>query len=194
MIETARAAVMSTAGLGLRIRGAVIVDDVSLDVAEGEFLVIIGPNGAGKTTLFNLLSGVAKPTSGRVTLRGTDVTNAPPYARARLGLGRTFQTSTIFAELTTLENARLAAQAHLGGSSRLWVLADDQRDALARAHDALGAVGLDARASRQSRVAVARREAQARPRAAAVRRSARGASRRADGRHRGRGRAGDDGT
>ncbi len=138
---------MSTAGLGLRIRGAVIVDDVSLDVAEGEFLVIIGPNGAGKTTLFNLLSGVAKPTSGRVTLRGSDVTNAPPYARARLGLGRTFQTSTIFAELTTLENARLAAQAHLGGSSRLWVLADEQRDALARAHDALGAVGLDARAS-----------------------------------------------
>jgi len=145
--ETARAAVMSTAGLGLRIRGAVIVDDVTLDVTGGEFLVIIGPNGAGKTTLFNLLSGVTKPTSGSVTLRGTDVTHAPPYARARLGLGRTFQTSTIFAELTALENARLAAQAHLGGSSRIWVLADDQRDALARAHEALAAVGLDARAS-----------------------------------------------
>jgi branched-chain amino acid transport system ATP-binding protein len=138
--------ILNTASLGLRIGAAVIVDDVTLDVEDGEFLVIIGPNGAGKTTLFNLLSGVARPTTGTVTLRGTDVTHAPPYARARLGLGRTFQTSTIFAELTTLENARLAAQVYLGGSSRLWVLADAQRDALARAHDALASVGLESRA------------------------------------------------
>src|ERR1700738_2825109 len=115
-----RASVMSTERLGLRIGAATIVDDVSLDVTEGEFLVIIGPNGAGKTTLFNLLSGVTRPTAGRITLRGTDVTHAPPYVRARLGIGRTFQTSTIFAGLTTLENVRLAAQAHLGGSNRLW--------------------------------------------------------------------------
>jgi len=147
MTETVRGAVMATAGLGLRIGAATIVDDVSLDVTEGEFLVIIGPNGAGKTTLFNLLSGVTRPTSGRVTFRGTDITHAPTYARARLGLGRTFQTSTIFAELTTLENARLAAQAYLGGSSRLWVLADDQQDALERARGALASVGLEARAA-----------------------------------------------
>jgi branched-chain amino acid transport system ATP-binding protein len=147
MTETARGTVMSTAGLGLRIRGAVIVDDVSLDVTEGEFLVIIGPNGAGKTTLFNLLSGVTRPTSGRVVFRGTDITTAPPYVRARLGLGRTFQTSTIFAELTTLENARLAAQAYLGGSDRLWTLADAQREPLERAHDVLASVGLEARAA-----------------------------------------------
>ncbi len=138
--------VLSTVGLGLRIRGAVIVDDVTLDVADGEFLVIIGPNGAGKTTLFNLLSGVTRPTAGRIMLRGTEVTHAPPYARARLGLGRTFQTSTIFSELTALENARLAAQAYLGGSDRLWVLADSQRAAIDRAHEALRAVGLHARA------------------------------------------------
>jgi branched-chain amino acid transport system ATP-binding protein len=138
---------MSTAGLGLRIRGVTIVDDVSIDVNEGEFLVIIGPNGAGKTTLFNLLSGVTRPSSGRVTFRGTDITTAPPYVRARLGLGRTFQTSTIFAELTTLENARLAAQAYLGGSGRLWVLADDQQDAIERARGALASVGLEARAA-----------------------------------------------
>jgi branched-chain amino acid transport system ATP-binding protein len=147
MTEPVRPAVMSTAGLGLRIGAAVIVDDVTLDVNEGEFLVIIGPNGAGKTTLFNLLSGVTRPTAGRVTLRGTDITNAPPYVRARLGLGRTFQTSTIFAELTTLENARLAAQAYLGGSGRLWVLADDQHDAIERARGALASVGLEARAA-----------------------------------------------
>ena len=147
MIATARAAVMSTVGLGLRIRGAVIVDDVTLDVTEGEFLVIIGPNGAGKTTLFNLLSGVTRPTSGRITLRGADVTNAPPYVRARLGIGRTFQTSTIFAGLSTLENVRLSAQAYLGGSSRLWALADTQREPLERARAALALVGLEQRAA-----------------------------------------------
>jgi branched-chain amino acid transport system ATP-binding protein len=144
--ETVGAAVMSTANLGLQIRGAVIVDDVNLEVNEGEFLVIIGPNGAGKTTLFNLLSGVTRPTAGRIVFRGTDVTRAPTYVRARLGLGRTFQTSTIFAELTTLENARLAAQAYLGGSNRIWVLADEQRDAIERARAALASVGLEARA------------------------------------------------
>jgi branched-chain amino acid transport system ATP-binding protein len=143
---TARAAVMATAGLGLRISGATIVDDVNLEVNEGEFLVIIGPNGAGKTTLFNLLSGVTRPSAGRIVFRGTDVTHAPPYVRARLGLGRTFQTSTIFAELSTLENARLAAQAYLGGSNRVWALADQQRAPLERAREALAAVGLEARA------------------------------------------------
>jgi branched-chain amino acid transport system ATP-binding protein len=146
VIETARAAVMSTAGLGLRIRGAVIVDDVTLDVTEGEFLVIIGPNGAGKTTLFNLLSGVTRPTAGRIVFRGNDITAAPPYVRARLGIGRTFQTSTIFSELTALENTRLAAQAFLGGSNRLWVLADRQHEPLERARAALASVGLEQRA------------------------------------------------
>ena len=137
---------MSTAGLGLRIGAATIVDDVTLDVNEGEFLVIIGPNGAGKTTLFNLLSGVTRPTSGRIAFRDTDITSAPPWIRARLGIGRTFQTSTIFTELTTLENVRLAAQAHLGGSSHLWALADTQREPLERAHAALAQVGLEPRA------------------------------------------------
>jgi len=146
MTETVRGTVLATAHLGLRIGAATIVDDVTLDVNEGEFLVIIGPNGAGKTTLFNLLSGIARPTAGRVTLRDTEITHAPPYVRARLGLGRTFQTSTIFAELSTLENARLAAQAYLGGSNRLWVLADAQHEPLERAHAALAMVGLEARA------------------------------------------------
>ena len=146
LTETKPAAVMATAGLGLKIGSVTIVDDVSLAVTEGEFLVIIGPNGAGKTTLFNLLSGVTRPSAGRIEFRGTDVTHAPPYVRARLGLGRTFQTSTIFAELSVLENARLAAQAHLGGSSAVWALADKQRAPLARAHEALAAVGLESRA------------------------------------------------
>lgn len=123
---------LGTERLGLRIGGVTIVTDVSLDVREGEFLAIIGPNGAGKTTLFNLLSGVVRPSEGRITFAGRDITNAPPYVRARLGLGRTFQTSSVFAGLTTFENVRIAAEA--AGAS------------LERAHSALAAVGLEARA------------------------------------------------
>jgi branched-chain amino acid transport system ATP-binding protein len=145
MIETGPPAVLSTTNLGLRIRGVTIVDGVNLDVVEGELLVIIGPNGAGKTTLFNLLSGVTRPTSGRVTFRGDDITAAPPYVRARRGLGRTFQTSSIFAELTTLENARIAAQAYVGGSDHIWALADHQQAALERGRAALASVGLGGR-------------------------------------------------
>jgi len=137
---------LRTAGLGLRIGGAAIVEGVSLDVVAGEFLVIIGPNGAGKTTLFNLLSGVARPTAGTIALDAHDVTNAPPYVRARLGLGRTFQTSSIFPALTVLENVRLAARAFHGGSGAIWKRADDDPDAVARAHQALASVGLEPRA------------------------------------------------
>jgi branched-chain amino acid transport system ATP-binding protein len=79
-------------------------------------LGVIGPNGAGKTTLFNLFSGVLEPTAGRVLLDGRDVTGQSATQRARAGLGRTFQTSSVFPALTVLENVRLAAQAHLGGS------------------------------------------------------------------------------
>jgi branched-chain amino acid transport system ATP-binding protein len=139
-------AVLQISDLGLRIGGVSIVDGVSLDVPPGEFLVIIGPNGAGKTTLFNLLSGVVRPSAGRVMFAGHDVTNAPPYVRARLGLGRTFQTSSVFPSLSTFENVRLAAEAALGGSAAIWRRADDEPAPLERAHGALSAVGLESRA------------------------------------------------
>ncbi len=138
---------LRTAGLGLRIGGVAIVEDVSLAVPAGEFLVIIGPNGAGKTTLFNLLSGVTRPTAGTIQLGEHDLTHAPPYARARLGLGRTFQTSSIFAGLTVLENVRLAARAQLGGSGALWRRAAHDAAALERGRAALAAVGLGGRAA-----------------------------------------------
>ena len=136
---------LATRGLGLRIGAVPIVEDVSLDVRSGEFLVIIGPNGAGKTTLFNLLSGVTRATAGQVLLGDVDVTTAPPHRRARLGLGRTFQTSTIFPALTTLENVRVAAQAALGGSAAVWRSADRERAPLARARDVLESVALGGR-------------------------------------------------
>ncbi len=137
--------VLAVHGLGLRIGGFSIVEDVSLEVREGEFLVIIGPNGAGKTTLFNLLSGVSRPTAGQVTFKGRDITHAPPYVRARLGLGRTFQTSTIFPGLSTFENVRLAASAALGTSAMAWHQADHEPATSARARAALAEVGLEDR-------------------------------------------------
>jgi len=141
-MESGRPPVLAVDGLGLRIGGVSIVDDVSFDVRPGEFLVIIGPNGAGKTTLFNLLSGFARPTAGRITFAGHDITHAEPYVRARHGLGRTFQTSTVFGGLSTLENVRLAASAALGTSANPWHLADREAAPLERARAALAEVGL----------------------------------------------------
>jgi branched-chain amino acid transport system ATP-binding protein len=138
--------ILATRGLGLDIGGARIVADVSLEVSEGELVGIIGPNGAGKTTLFNLLSGLVSPTAGSVELDGRDVTEEPPFARTRSGLGRTFQISSVFPVLTVHENVRLAAEAALGGTLRLWRRARRFRPALERADWALERVGLSGRA------------------------------------------------
>ncbi|MET0736028.1 MAG: ABC transporter ATP-binding protein [Microbacterium sp.] len=106
-------------GLGLQIGGATILKDVALDIAAGSLVGVIGPNGAGKTTLFNVISGLMKPTDGRILMDGADITSASVPARARAGLGRTFQTSSLFPRLSVLENVRLAAQVSLGGSASL---------------------------------------------------------------------------
>jgi branched-chain amino acid transport system ATP-binding protein len=137
--------ILATRSLGLDIGGARIVADVSLEVAEGEFLGIIGPNGAGKTSLFNLLSGLYRPTAGEIELGGRTITNEPPFRRTRAGLGRTFQISSVFPLLPVLENARLAAEAALGGTLRIWRRASWMREALDRARWALKRVGLDQR-------------------------------------------------
>jgi len=94
--------------IGLRIGGARILHDVSLQVAPGEMLGVIGPNGAGKTTLFNLVSGEFPPTAGSVELFGQDVTHLPARRRARMGLTRTFQTSRLFLGLSVEDNLYLA--------------------------------------------------------------------------------------
>ena len=138
--------ILATRDLGLDIGGATIVADVSLEVAEGELLGIIGPNGAGKTSLFNLLSGLYRPTSGTIQLAGQDVTGQPPFRRTRLGLGRTFQVSSVFPLLTVQENARLAAEAAIGGTMRAWRRAERFRPALDRARSSLARVGLESRA------------------------------------------------
>jgi branched-chain amino acid transport system ATP-binding protein len=86
------------------------VDGVSLSLEKGERRAILGPNGAGKTTLFNAITGVTIPTSGRVIVDGKDLTKAPPHLRARDGIGRTFQITNLFANLTIGDNMRLAVR------------------------------------------------------------------------------------
>ena len=134
--------ILATHDLGLDIGGARIVADVSLEVREGELIVIIGPNGAGKTTLFNLLSGTLRPTAGRVELDGKDVTRDPPHRRTQAGLGRSFQVSSIFPLLSVGENVRLAAEARLGGTLSIVRRAARYGSALERAATALDKVGL----------------------------------------------------
>lgn len=139
---TANQPVLAVEHLSLRIGGARILEDVTLSVAEGEMLGVIGPNGAGKTTLFNLVSGVIAPTSGAIRLVGRDVTHEQIHARARAGLGRTFQTSSLFNGLSALENVRLAAQVALGGSLSIVRFPHRGDAATTRAMERLDEVGL----------------------------------------------------
>lgn len=132
-----------------RIGAVPIVDDVTLEVQPGEFVALIGPNGAGKTSLFNLVSGLRRPTSGRVALAGTDVTRAKPHQRARLGLGRTFQTSAVFGSLSAIENVALAVRAREGGATRPWRSRSD-RAVTTSAQRVLAEVGLEDHAERRA--------------------------------------------
>ncbi len=136
--------VLDVEHLTLDIGGARIIDDVTLQVARGEMLGVIGPNGAGKTTLFNLISGVLIASAGTVRLNGRDVTTLPIASRARAGLGRTFQTSSLFPALSAHENVRLAAQAALGGSLNQWRFPRRTDAASVLADDCLSEVGLTA--------------------------------------------------
>ena len=139
-------AVLSLEHIGLRIGGARILQDVSLQVPAGEMLGVIGPNGAGKTTLFNVISGVVRPTEGTVRLDGRDVTHEPIHRRATAGLGRTFQTSSLFPALSVLENVRLTAQAHAGHATSVFRTPRRSDAATATARAALAEVGLADRA------------------------------------------------
>lgn len=109
---------LDVAQLTKRFGGNVAVDDVSTTIETGKINAIIGPNGAGKTTFFNLISGVHKPTSGRLTLAGQDITNLRPDEVARLGVARTFQATTLFDVATVLDN--LIVGHRLRTRSGLW--------------------------------------------------------------------------
>ncbi|GAA4368397.1 ABC transporter ATP-binding protein [Agromyces bauzanensis] len=138
--------VLSLEHVGLRIGGARILNDVSLDVPAGEMLGVIGPNGAGKTTLFNVVSGIIRPTEGRVLLDGQDVSHVAIHHRAAAGLGRTFQTSSLFQALSVVENVRMVAQAHAGGATSVFRTPRRTDAATTRALETLAEVGLEHRA------------------------------------------------
>jgi len=125
--------------------GLIAVDNVNIQVKEHTMHAIIGPNGAGKTTLFNLLSGVMPPTDGSVFYKGKNITNLPPQRRAHLGIGRSFQITNIFPNLTVLENIRLAAQAMGKDNFKLLQLAENFPQYVERAEEVIHQVGLDSR-------------------------------------------------
>ncbi|OUM94905.1 MAG: hypothetical protein BAA04_02415 [Firmicutes bacterium ZCTH02-B6] len=111
--------VLEIRGLTKHFGGFAALADVSFSVRQGTLHSVIGPNGAGKTTLFNLLSGVLKPTAGKIFLRGRDITGLPPHRIARMGIGRAFQLTHLFPNLTVLENVRLAVQAQAAAGREL---------------------------------------------------------------------------
>ena len=106
--------VLETRGLTIRFGGHVAVDSVSCRFEPGTLTAIVGPNGAGKTTYFNLISGQLPASGGQVLLYGEDVTRDPAPVRTRKGMGRAFQLTNLFPNLTVLENVRLAVQARTG--------------------------------------------------------------------------------
>ncbi len=101
--------------------GFIAVNCVSLAVARGEIAAVIGPNGAGKSTFFNLLTGHLRPDAGRVLLDGKDITGAPPHRICRMGVGRSFQRTNIFPQLTVFENVQAAYIAHRGRGTNFWI-------------------------------------------------------------------------
>jgi branched-chain amino acid transport system ATP-binding protein len=109
---------LEISGLKKSFGGVIATDDVHLDVIKGEIHAIIGPNGAGKTTLISQLSGALKPDDGKVFLNGSDITHKPAYARAKLGITRSFQITSLVMGMSVLDNVALAVQARDGHSFR----------------------------------------------------------------------------
>ena len=112
--------ILETIGLEKRFGGITANHDVNLAVEKGARHALIGPNGAGKTTLINMLTGVLKPTAGRIMLEGRDITDVVPHERVRLGMARTFQINQLFLDLTPLESIGLVVSERLGHGSDWW--------------------------------------------------------------------------
>jgi len=132
--------------LAKRFGGIVATDDLTLSISEGELHAVIGPNGAGKTTLIAQLSGQLVPDSGRIYFGGGDITGVSMPARSLLGLARSFQITSLFLDLSVLDNVALAVQAHAGHSFHFWRNARREPGLRDPARAALARVGLSARA------------------------------------------------
>ena len=141
--------VLETQGLTKDFNSFRAVDHVDLRVEEGTVHALVGPNGAGKTTLFNLLSGFLKPTAGRIVFDGHDVTHLPPEQIARRKVGRSFQITSLFEQLTVIEHVALALQSSTSLGYRFWLPEKVLSRFRERALDLLEQVGLAAVANRE---------------------------------------------
>jgi len=146
-VQAVADALLRIEGLTKRFGGVVASDNVLLDVTKGELHAIIGPNGAGKTTLIGQLSGEIVADAGRMHFAGQDITELPVHSRSLLGLARSFQITSLFADFTALENVALAVQAHAGHSFRFWRPARMEPELREPARAALERVGLSHRAN-----------------------------------------------
>src|SRR5207244_724821 len=140
-------AVLTAVSIRKEFGGLIAVNNVDFTVPRGSIVSLIGPNGAGKTTFFNMLTGVYKPTAGKVIFDGQDVTGKPPHAITNRGIGRTFQNIRLFKEMTSLENVLVGMHGHLkGGIVRSIVrtpgLRREEREARERARELLVFSGL----------------------------------------------------
>jgi branched-chain amino acid transport system ATP-binding protein len=143
--------ILETRELRREFGALVAVDDVSVQIEAGSLHSIIGPNGAGKTTFFNLVSGTLRPTSGKVFYKGEDITDLPVHQTIHRGIGRSFQITNIFPNLTVFENVRLASQATGRDSFRLFRSHRKFDRYLERTAEVLEQVGLTARAPQLAR-------------------------------------------
>lgn len=139
-------AVLLIENLRKRFGGLVVTDGVTLEIGPGELHAVIGPNGAGKTTLIHQVSGTLTPDDGRILLNGTDIMPLPPDERAKLGLARSFQITSVLPRFSALENVALAVQARSGSSFRFLRPAAREAELNDQAMAALAEVGLDTRA------------------------------------------------
>ena len=133
-----------------RFGGTVAVNEVDLEVRDGSLHAIIGPNGAGKTTLFNLLTGDMAPSGGRIFFGERDITPLDVRRRSHLGIGRSFQRTNVFRNLSAFENVRIAAQSRTRASYQLWSSTRHLTDVASRANAVLDELGLGALASRRA--------------------------------------------
>lgn len=138
--------ILETINLCKEFGALVAVDNVSLKVRKDSLHAIIGPNGAGKTTFFNLLSGNLEPTGGRVIYKGRDITHQPVHRTIHFGIGRSFQITNIFPNLTVFENTRLACQALGADNFKFWRAAPAFKNYEERTWAVLDKVGLKERA------------------------------------------------
>ncbi len=134
-------ALLETRNVTKAFGGLMAVADVDFTLEPGELRAIIGPNGAGKTTFFNIIAGNLPPTSGRILFQGRDITALPPHRRSHLGIGRSYQITNIFPDLTVFENVRVAAQTRRT-TFTFWKDAERVDDVMRRATDLLASLDL----------------------------------------------------